>query len=125
MYLCVLVVQFFLCFGSAGLLYLLILHLYYMPIANDIGRRKTATRASWMQKRIYNYIPHNRGNRYMQRIVLPQSVLSLPTSVAAHADYYANQLLHNSSRGLKQSLVILRFDLLLNCLFDDPAKFAM
>ena len=109
MYLCVLVVQFFLCFGSARLLYLLILHLYYIPIATDIGRRKIATRASWMQKRILNSRPHNRGNRYMQRIVLPQSLLSLATSVAAHADYYANQLLYNSSRGLKQSFVILRF----------------
>ena len=60
----------------------------------------------------------------MQRIVLPQSVFSLPTSVAVSADYYTNQLVCNSSRGLKQSLVILSFDPLLNCLFDDPSKFA-
>ena len=65
----------------------------------------------------------NTGNSYMQRIVLPQSVFSLPTSVAVSADYYTNQLVCNSSRGLKQSLVILSFDPLLNCLFDDPSKF--
>ena len=59
----------------------------------------------------------NMGNRYMQRIVLPQSVFSLPTSVAVSADYYANQLVRNSSCGLKQSLIILSFDPLLNCLF--------
>ena len=64
------------------------------------------------------------GNRYMQRIVLPQSVFSLPTSIAACADYYTNQLVCNSSRGLKQSLVILNVDPLLNCFFDDPSKFA-
>ena len=66
----------------------------------------------------------NMGNRYMQRIVLPQSVFSLQTSVMGSADYYTNQLLCNSLRELKQSLVILSFDLLLNCLFDDPSKFA-
>ena len=66
----------------------------------------------------------NMGNRYMQRIVLPQSVFSLPSSVAASADYYTDQLVCNSSRGLKQLLVILSFDPLLNCLFDDPSKFA-
>ena len=60
----------------------------------------------------------------MQRIVLSQSVFSLPTSVAASADYYTNRLVCNSSRGLKQSLVILSLDPLLNCLFDDPSKFA-
>ena len=59
----------------------------------------------------------NIGNRYMQRIVLPQSVFSFPTSVAVSADYYTHQLLCNSSRGLKQSLVILSFDPLLNCVF--------
>ena len=59
----------------------------------------------------------------MQRIGLPQNVFSLPTSVAA-SDYYTNQLVCSSSRGLKQSLVILSFDPLLNCLFDDPSKFA-
>ena len=64
------------------------------------------------------------GNRYKQRIVLPQSVFLLPTSVAACADYYTNKLVYNSSRGLKQPLVILSFDPLLNCLFDDPSKFA-
>ena len=64
------------------------------------------------------------GNRYMQRIVLPKSVFSLLTSVLGSADYYTNQLVCNSSRGLKQSLVILSFDTLLNCLFDDPSKFA-
>ena len=63
----------------------------------------------------------NMGNRYMQRIMLPQSVVSLPTSVAVSADYYTNQLVCNSSRGLKQSLVILSFDPLLNCVFDDPS----
>ena len=52
----------------------------------------------------------------MQRIVLPQSVFSLPTSVVGSADYYTNQLVCNSSRGLKQSSVILSFDPLLNCL---------
>ena len=52
----------------------------------------------------------------MQRIVLPQSVVSLPTSVAACADYCTNQLVCNSSRRLKQPLVILSFDPLLNCL---------
>ena len=66
----------------------------------------------------------NMGNRYRQRIVLPQSVFSLPTCVAASADYYTNQLVCNSSRGLKQLLVIISFDPLLNCLFDDPSKFA-
>ena len=60
----------------------------------------------------------------MQRIVLPQSVFSLPISVAISANYYKNQLVCNSSRGLKQSLVILSCDPLLNCLFDDPSKFA-
>ena len=62
----------------------------------------------------------------MQRIVLPQSVFSLPTSVVGSADYYTNQLVCNSSWGLKQSLVMLSFDplALLNCLFDDPSKFA-
>ena len=60
----------------------------------------------------------------MQRIVLPQSVFSLPASLVGSADYYTNQLVCNSSRGLKQSLVILSFDPLLNCLFDDPYKFA-
>ena len=65
----------------------------------------------------------NMGNSYIQRIVLPQIVFSLPTSVAASADYYTNQLVCNSSRGLKQSLVILSFHPLLNCLFDDPSKF--
>ena len=60
----------------------------------------------------------------MQRIVLPQNVVSLPTSVAACVDYYTSQLVRNSSRGSKQSLVILSFDPLLNCLFDDPFKFA-
>ena len=59
----------------------------------------------------------NMGNRYMQRIVLPQSVFSC-------ADYYTNQLVCNSSRGLKQSLVIVSFDPLLNYLFDDPSRFA-
>ena len=59
----------------------------------------------------------------MQRIVLPQSVLSLPSSVAASADYYTNQLVRNSSRGLNQLFVILSFDPLLNCFFDDPSKF--
>ena len=63
----------------------------------------------------------NMVNRYIQRIVLAQSVFSLPISVAASADYYINQLV---SHGLKQSLVILSFDPLLNCLFDDPSKFA-
>ena len=60
----------------------------------------------------------------MQRIVLPQSVFSPPTSVAASANYYKKQLVCNFSHGLKQSLVILSFDPLLNCLFDDPSKFA-
>ena len=60
----------------------------------------------------------------MQRIVLPQSVFLPPTSVAIYADYYTNQLVCNSSCGLKQSLVILNVDPLLNCLFDDPSKFA-
>ena len=46
----------------------------------------------------------------MQKIVLPQSVFSLPTSVAVSADYYTKQLVCNSSHGLKQSLVILSFD---------------
>ena len=63
------------------------------------------------------------GNRYVQRTVLSQSVFSLPTSVTACADYYTNLLVGNSSRGLKQSLVILCFGPLLNCLFDDPPKF--
>ena len=66
----------------------------------------------------------NMGNLYIQKIVLPQSVFSLPTSVAAAADYYTTQLVCNSSHGLKQSSIILRFDLLLNCLFDDPSTFA-
>ena len=66
----------------------------------------------------------NMGNRYRQRIVLPQSVFSLTTSVAVSADYYANTLVCNSSRGLKQSLVNLSFDPLLIRLFDDPSKFA-
>ena len=66
----------------------------------------------------------NMGNRYMQIILLRQRVFSLPTSVAACADYYTNQLICNSSLGLKQSLVILSFDPLLNCLFADPSKFA-
>ena len=60
----------------------------------------------------------------MQRIVLPQSVFSLPTSVAASADYYTNNWWCNYSRGLNQSLVIVSFDPLLNCLFDDPSQFA-
>ena len=60
----------------------------------------------------------------MQRIVLPQSVFSLPTSLASCADYNTNQLVCNFSRGLKQSLVIISFDPMLNCLFDDPSKFA-
>ena len=60
----------------------------------------------------------------MQRIVLPQSVFSLPTSVVGSADYYSNQLVCNSSRGLKQSLAIISFNPLLNCLFDGPSKFA-
>ena len=60
----------------------------------------------------------------MKRIMRPQCVFSLPSSVAACADYYTHQLVWNSSRGLKQSLVILSFDPLLNCLFDDPSKFA-
>ena len=64
------------------------------------------------------------GNRYMQRIVLPQRVFSLPTSVVGSADYCTNQLVRNSPRGLKQSFVILSFVPLLNCLFDDPSKFA-
>ena len=29
----------------------------------------------------------NMGNRYIQKIVVPQSIFSLPTSVAASADY--------------------------------------
>ena len=66
----------------------------------------------------------NMGNRHMQRIMLPQNVFSLPTRVAVFADYYTKQLVCKSSRGLKQSLVILRFDPLLNCLFDDPFRFA-
>ena len=63
----------------------------------------------------------NMGNGYMQRIVLLQSVFSLATSVAASADYYYYiiQLVCNSFRGLKQSLVILSFDPLLNCLFNN------
>ena len=64
------------------------------------------------------------GNRYMQRIVLPQSVFSHPTGVVGSAYNYTNQLVCNSSRGLKQPLVIRSFDPLLNCLFDDPSKFA-
>ena len=60
----------------------------------------------------------NMGNRNIQRIVLP-----LPTSVAVSADYYTNQLVCNSSRGLKQSLVILSVDTLL-IVFDDLSKFA-
>ena len=60
----------------------------------------------------------------MPRIVLPQSVFLFPARVTACADYYTNQLVCNSSRGLKQSLVILSFDPLLNYLFDDPSKFA-
>ena len=60
----------------------------------------------------------------MQIIVLPQSVFSLPTSFAACGDYYTNQLVCNTSRGLYQSVVNLCFDPLLNCLFDDPSKFA-
>ena len=55
----------------------------------------------------------------MQRIVLLQSVFSLATSVAASAEYYIIQLVCNSFRGLKQSLVILSFDPLLNCLFNN------
>ena len=39
----------------------------------------------------------NMGNRYMQRIVLPQSVFSLPTSVVTSADYYTNQLVCKSA----------------------------
>ena len=46
------------------------------------------------------------------------------SSVAAGADYSTNQLVCNYLRGLKQSLVFLSFDPLLNCLFDDPSKFA-
>ena len=42
--------------------------------------------------------PGNMGNRYMQRIVLPKSIFSLPTSIAACADYYTSQLVCNSSR---------------------------
>ena len=130
MYLCVVVVQFFSCLSSARLLYQLVSHLYYMPIATDI--RKTSTQADEkqprelerIQKRILNYRPHNRGNRYMQRIVLPQSVCSLPTSVAASVDYYTNYFECNPSRWLKQSVVILIFDSMQNCLFDDPSKFA-
>ena len=34
----------------------------------------------------------NMGNRYMQRIALPQSVFSLPTRVVGSADYNTNQL---------------------------------
>ena len=60
----------------------------------------------------------------MQRTVLQQSVVLLPTSVATSADYYTNQSVRNSSRGLKQSLIILSFDPLLNCLFDGPSQFA-
>ena len=60
----------------------------------------------------------------MQRIVLPQSVLSLPTSVGGSADYHTNQLVCNSSRGFKQSLLLHSYDPLLNCLSDDPSKFA-
>ena len=60
----------------------------------------------------------------IRRLVLPHNIFSLPTSVAASADYYTNQLVCNSSRGLTQSLVILRFDPLLNCLFGDQSKFA-
>ena len=60
----------------------------------------------------------NMGNHHMKGIVLPQSVL------AASADYYTNQLICSSSRGLKQSLVICSFDPSPNCLFDDPSKFA-
>ena len=47
----------------------------------------------------------NMGNRYMQRIVLLQSVFSLPT--IRIADYYTHQLVCNSSRGLKQSFICL------------------
>ena len=60
----------------------------------------------------------------MQRIVVRQSMFSLPTSVGTSADYYTKQLVCIYSRGLQQSLVMLSFDPLLNCLFDDPSKFA-
>ena len=56
----------------------------------------------------------------MCKEVLPQSVFLLPTGVAGSADDYTNHLVCNSSRGLKQSLVVLSFD----PLFDDPSKFA-
>ena len=44
----------------------------------------------------------NMGNHYIQIIVLPQSVFSLPTGVAAYTEYYTVQLVCNSSRGLKR-----------------------
>ena len=43
----------------------------------------------------------NMGNGYLQRTGLPQSVFSLPTNVTASADYYTNQLVCISARGLE------------------------
>ena len=61
----------------------------------------------------------------MQRIVLPQSVFSLPTSVGASVNEHTNTFACNSVCGWKQSLVVLRlgFDPLLHCLFTDASKF--
>ena len=55
----------------------------------------------------------------MQRIVLPQSVFSLPTSIVGSAEYYTNQWVCNPSRGLKQSLVFL--SLTIADIFRDPS----
>ena len=49
----------------------------------------------------------NMGNRYMQRIALPQSVFSLPTSVAVSADYCTNQLVCNSSQNKGATKLII------------------
>ena len=49
----------------------------------------------------------NMGNRYMQRIVLPQSVFPLPTSVAVSSDYYTYQLVCNSSQNKGATKLII------------------
>ena len=100
----------------------------------DTGVNFTVSKCRNLSSLMYGLLDNSRGNPgktgysgnmenlYIQKMVLPQSVFS--RSVAAAADYYTTQLVCNSSHGLKQSSIILRFDLLLHCLFDDPSKFA-
>ena len=49
----------------------------------------------------------NMRNHYMQRIMLPQSVFSHATSVAASANYYTNQFAYSSVRGWERSLALI------------------